>query len=344
VGDGLQRVLDADGNRAAEGLRVLEEIARFVLDDAALAGQLKQIRHRLRSALPPSAIAARDSAGDVGAPSAERRAEEHAALAGLLRANAARAQEALRCLEEYGRLGAGIDAALGERLRYELYRAERALLGRLPAWRLRGVRLYVLVDCALCADPVAVAAAAARGGAGAVQLRGKSLGVRDYRALAERMQEAVRSAGALFVVNDHVAIARLLAADAVHLGQDDLTIADARAVCGPLCAIGCSTHSAAQVDAAQAEGADYLGIGPIHATASKAHEPERGAALLDAVGDRVRVPSFAIGGLDLARVRALGARIPHGIAVAGAVCRAADPERAAAELRDALDARHAAQH
>jgi thiamine-phosphate pyrophosphorylase len=332
------RILDADGNRAAEGLRALEDAARFLLADAVLAGRLKEARHAVRRAVPAASIAWRDSAADVG--EGLRAADEgaHPRLSDHLRANAARCAEALRSGAEAARL-AGEEACARalEAVRYEVYRIESALLARLPAWRFRAIRLYVLVDSALCADPVAVAAAAARGGAGCVQLRAKDLGLRAYRELAARMQDAVRAQGALFCVNDHAAVARVLASDALHLGQDDLAPADARLVVGPLCALGVSAHTPEQAEAAAAAGADYLGLGPVHATATKAHEPERGPGLLDAVRGSLRLPSFAIGGLDAERIRALRGRIPHGVAVAGAVCRSPDPERACAELRAALD-------
>lgn len=333
----LLRALDADGNRAAEGLRTLEEVARFVLDDADAARALKELRHVVRAALPPAAVADRDATADVGIAT-QAGATLRAGLPALVRANAARAQEALRAAEEFCRVATlGAAAAACERARYETYRLELRLLSRLPAWRLWQVRLYALVDTSLTERPVEVAAAAARGGAGAVQLRAKGLGVRAYRELAARMADAVRGAGALFVVNDHAAVARLVGAEALHVGQDDLAVADARAVAGPLCAIGVSAHTPEQVAQAQADGADSLGLGPMHATATKAHEPERGPQLLDAVRASLRVPSYAIGGLDRERVRALLPRLPHGVAVAGAICRAADPERAAAEIRDLLE-------
>lgn len=334
--DVSDRILDADGNRAAEGLRVLEELARFVLDDRGLSNRAKDLRHRLRAAVPATAIAARDTAGDVGTAITASDETGRSGLVGLVRANAARVQEALRVLEEWGKLPGRAMAGL-EAIRYASYDLERDLLSRLPGWRLRTVRLYALIDTGLTADPVAVAAAVARGGAGAVQLRAKNLPIRAYRELAARVQEAVTAAGALFVVNDHVAVAAVLGAEAVHVGQDDLAVADVRRVVGPLMAIGVSCHTADQVDQAQAAGADYLGLGPMHATATKPHEPERGQALLDAVRSRLVRPSYAIGGLDATRIRALLPRLPHGVAVAGALCRAADPERAAAELRALLE-------
>jgi thiamine-phosphate pyrophosphorylase len=285
-----------------------------------------------------AAVAARDAADDVGAAITAPGEMERARLSDLVRANAARAQEALRTLEEAAKLdGRGSAAAELEAARYACYRIETGLLASLPAWRLWGIRLYVLVDPALCADPVAVAGAAARGGAGVVQLRAKHLDVRAYRELAARVQEATRAGGALFAVNDHAAVARVLGADLLHLGQDDLDPADARAVVGPLCALGVSAHTPAQAAAAQAGGADYLGLGPMYATTTKPHEPEQGPGLLDAVRPFLDRPSYAIGGLDAARLAALASRLPHGAAISAAICRAADPERAAAELHVLLE-------
>ena len=338
MSDRSWRMLDANGNRAAEGLRVLEDIARFTFDDARLAGLAKDLRHELRLAIPPAAVLARDTAGDVGTALTATGEMSRARPIDLVRANAARACEALRAAEEAAKLLArGPLAAALESLRYRTYQLESALLVRFPAWRLHRVRLYALVDTSLTDRPVEVAAAVARGGAGAVQLRAKALSLRVYRELAVQVQEAVRGAGALFVVNDHVALAAALGADGVHVGQDDLTVPDVRAAVGPGCAVGLSCHTVEQAREALAIGADYLGLGPMFATSTKPHEPCRGPELLDAVKPFVDVPSYAIGGLDVERLRALRPRLPHGAAIAGALCRAADPERAAAELLKLLD-------
>ncbi len=331
----LGRLLDANGNRAAEGLRVLEDAARFLLDDGRIALQLKEARHAVRRLVPATAVAERDVGEDRGAEAPNPDAARPSMIA-LIRANAARVQEALRAIEEASRMDAPARGGAAERLRYRAYALESAALARLPAWQLHRVRLYALVDAALCADPVAVAAACARGGAGAVQLRAKDLDARAYRALAVRVQEAARAHGALFVVNDHVALARALAADAVHVGQDDLAVADARAVVGPCCAIGVSAHTPEQARAAQDGGADYVGLGPMFPTATKPHEPCRGPGLLDAVKPWLAIPSFAIGGLDLARVTELRPRLPHGVAIGAALCRAGDPAAEAERLHRVL--------
>ncbi len=324
----VERLLDANANRAAEGLRALEDVARFLLDDADSAATAKQLRHAVRACVPPGAVAWRDAGADVGETIKAGDEGVRASPLAVIRANSARAQEALRALEEGLKLVGGAWQA-AEAARYRVYRLESDILARLPAWRLWQIRLYVLVDTALCSDPVAVAAAAVRGGAGVVQLRAKQLDQRGYRELAARVQDAVREAGGLFVVNDHVAVARILDADGIHVGQDDLDPRDVRAVVGPRCAIGVSAHTREQVLAGQ-WAADYLGLGPMFATATKPHEPSRGPQLLDAVRGDLRLPSYAIGGLNAERLREL--RLPHGAAVAGTVCRAADPERAAADL------------
>ncbi len=329
----IDRLIDANANRAAEGLRVLEDIARFVFDDARQSTAAKELRHRLRLAVPPGAVAWRDTAGDVGTAITAPGEMVRARLTDLIRANAARVQEALRAAEEGAKLaGHGSAAATLESVRYDSYRLESALLSRLPGWQLLRVRVYALVDTSLTDRPEQVAEAVARGGVGAVQLRAKGLAPRAYLDLAQRVQEAARRGGALFIVNDHVAIARAILADGIHVGQDDLPVAAVRAVVGPCCAIGLSAHTREQAIQAQRDEADYLGLGPMFATTTKPLEPERGPVLLDAVKPLLDRPSYAIGGLTPERIADLKPRLPHGVAVAGFLCRAADPERAAAEL------------
>lgn len=326
------RAIDANGNRAVEGLRVLEDVARFRLDADDLARRLKDWRHQLRQAIPARVLASRDTAGDVGtritAGDEMRRPDERA----LVRANAARVAEALRVIEEFAKLDDATLAATAEGIRYGLYDCEAALCARLPASRLRREPLYALIDTALTDAPVAVAAAVVAGGAGIVQLRAKELSAAAYATVAAEMQAVVRAAGGLFIVNDHVAIAAAIAADGIHVGQDDLPVALVRRAVPAGCLIGCSCHSPEQIAAACAAGADYLGVGPMFATATKAHEPARGPALLDAVQD-CPLPTYAIGGLDAERIAALRPRLPHGVAVAGALCRAGDPTAAARAIR-----------
>jgi len=188
-----QRAIDANGNRAAEGLRVLEDAGRMLLDDADLSARAKALRHRLRAALPARVVADRDTAGDVGTTISESDEGRRASLAQVVRANAARVAEALRAVEEFAKLsGEAEPARVSETLRYGLYDLERDLLARLPVTRLWRERLYVLVDTGCTDDPVGVAGEVAAGGAGVIQLRAKGLGERAYRELPGSQEPGIR--------------------------------------------------------------------------------------------------------------------------------------------------------
>ena len=199
-------------------------------------------------------------------------------------------------------------------------------------------RLYVIVDRAAIGarDPAAVAAAAIRGGADVLQLRAKAASTRQLLKDAARLLPLAREAGVPLIINDRPDIARACGADGVHLGQDDLPLSEARAILGPGRLIGTSTHNAAQALAAEAEGADYIGVGPIFPTPTKPDYGSVGLGLIEEVARAVRVPQVCIGGLEagnLTHVLEAGARC---VAVVRAVCAAADPESAARELKQRL--------
>jgi thiamine-phosphate pyrophosphorylase len=187
---------------------------------------------------------------------------------------------------------------------------------------------------------VDLAAAAARGGAGVVQLRHKTLARGELLALARRVREVLSGGGALFIVNDHVDIALLSAADGVHLGPDDISIASARRVAGDRLLIGASASSPEAARAAIAAGADYLGCGPAFATPIKTSKqvigPEGVAAIAASVGSAV--PVFAIGGIDETNVNQIVAAGLRRACVIRAVAGAPDPEQAARRLRAMLTA------
>lgn len=180
---------------------------------------------------------------------------------------------------------------------------------------------------------VDVVRAALQGGAPAIQLRDKSADARDLVLLARLLLEETRRAGALLFVNDRVDVALAAGADGAHLGDDDLPLPDARRIAPPGFLLGRSVDDLDQARAATAEGADYLGIGPVRDTPSK---EDAGAAL--GVGGVARVcaavdlPVVAIGGVDAETAPALSAAGAAGIAVIRAVMAAADPRRATEEL------------
>ena len=198
-------------------------------------------------------------------------------------------------------------------------------------------RLHVVTDTRPGRHPLAVVAGALRAGAPVVQVRAKGWTDRALHALALRVQALCAEAGALCLVDDRPDVAVAVGAAGTHLGADDLPLAAARRVVGPGHLLGGTARDADGGRALVAEGADYLGVGPAYATGTKEGLPAPlGAAGVGAVAAAVAVPVVAIGGVTAARVPDLLAAGAHGVAVVSEVSDAADPERAARALLDAL--------
>jgi thiamine-phosphate pyrophosphorylase len=206
--------------------------------------------------------------------------------------------------------------------------------------RLDRAQLYFICDAAPGGRPLAdVLPAALRGGVDVFQLRMKDADDAAIRAAGAIAAAACCAAGALFILNDRPDLAPVTGADGAHVGQDDLTTAEARALIGGERLLGRSTHSPAQIDAAA--DVDYIGVGPVHATPTKPGRPAVGAALVQHAAAHARPPFFAIGGVDertLPAVLAAGARR---VAVVRAIAEAADPEAVARRLSTALGAANA---
>ena len=336
------RILDASANRAREALRVLEDYARFVLGDAFLSGAVKQLRHDFAQALsllPASLLLEpRDTLHDVGTSISTAEEWQRTSLQAVVQANAKRLQEALRSLEEFGKIAAVEFAQRIEQIRYQSYTLERAIVhGDKSRERLADAVLCVLVTDDLCrASLVGTVKEAILGGAQMIQLREKNVDDRTLLARARAVREVTRSSDVLFIVNDRPDIARLVDADGVHLGQDDLPIQEARRLLGPDALIGVSTHNLEQVRRAVLEGANYIGVGPTFSSQTKEFDALAGLDFVRQAMAETSLPAFAIGGIHLdnvAQVRTAGARR---IAVSNAVCAADDPRAVCQRLRRAL--------
>jgi len=165
------------------------------------------------------------------------------------------------------------------------------------------------------------------------QLRMKTPHAGEFYDLAAQSCALVRAGGGTFIVNDRVDVAQAVGADGVHLGQEDLPLADARKIMGPDKLIGISTHNLKQAVEAEAGGADYIGFGPIFPTTTKEHpDPVVGLAGLREVRAKVRLPIVAIGGITTKNVREVVAAGADCVAVISAVLAAPDPGNAVAEL------------
>ena len=206
-------------------------------------------------------------------------------------------------------------------------------------------RLYVILDRAAAGsrDLAALAAAAIRGGADVLQLRDKSASAAALLAEARRLVPLARKARVPLIINDRPDVALAAYADGVHLGQDDLPVAEARRILGADRLIGKSTHSLEQAVAADQEAVDYLGFGPLFATPTKPGYGSLGLEPLLEVTSRVRHPLVCIGGIDADRLETVLQGGAQRVAVVRAVCGAADPEAATRALKERLTARTASR-
>lgn len=337
------RLIDANLNRAREGLRVLEDYARFVLDSRAIGERLKAIRHRLAEAtrtISAEAISHRDTPGDVGTSYAVDRAMPREKLADVVIAAGKRTGEALRSVEEYAKT---IDATIAraiEATRYAFYDVEAAIARTFaPAnERLSRVRLYVLIsqDFTAGRDWFDCARAALEGGADAIQLREKTMEAGELLRRARRLVPLCREFDALCIINDRPDVAVLSDADGVHVGQGDLPAREARKIVGPDRIVGVSTHRIDQARQAVIDGADYLGVGPVFPSATKPREFVSGLDYAREVAEEIRLPAVAIAGVTLDNIADVQATGVRAVAVTGAVIGAADVREAARAFKTRL--------
>lgn len=342
------RIVDANLNRAREALRAVEDFARFALDDAAVCERLKDQRRRIAeiaSRLPPDRLlVSRQTEADVGTALSAERDFPRSNLQSVAVANLKRAQEALRVLEEYLKLDRPADAEAARRIRYEVYTLERTILvaGRARD-RLADRLLYWLCDPWACQGSVEwTVREAVDGGVQVVQLRDKQSHDRELLALARRMREWTHELGALFIVNDRPDLARLARADGVHLGQEDLGVRDARRVVGPDLLVGVSTHNVGQLRQAIADGADYVGVGPVFESRSKDFERCAGLEFVQEAAAEATLPAFAIGGVHLGNIDAVLEAGARRVAVCHAICSSDDPHATARRLAERLHSFHLA--
>jgi thiamine-phosphate pyrophosphorylase len=200
--------------------------------------------------------------------------------------------------------------------------------------RLHDARLYFVADRAGMEHALEAALA---GGADLFQLRDKDASDDDLLAAAESAREQCRAAGALFVLNDRPDLAAACGADGVHVGQDDMPVSRARAIVGADAIVGLSTHSMQQAQAGCRSGADYIAVGPVHATPTKEGRPAIGVEPVKYAAAHVSVPWFAIGGIDSTTVRDVVRAGARRIVVVRALTDADDPEATARELRASLN-------
>lgn len=344
----MLRIIDANANRASEGLRVMEDLARFALDHAELAEAVKRERHALRAALSGvpggrlGLVAWRDTPGDVGRSIKADGEGERASLAALAAAAAGRSAEGLRAIEEALKAVAPGEAWKDvEASRYRVYELDKQLTTGLGTGRAVQWRLCVLITESLCTGGLAwldVAREAVAGGADCVQLREKSLPDAELLRRATALVAELRGRAAV-IVNDRADIALAAGADGVHLGQEDAPVSAVRLLAGDRLPVGVSTHDLGEARRALHDGADYVGVGAMFPTSTKVRETSGVPylrAFLEMTKETRPLPHMAIGGITPENVGELVAAGCGGVAVSGAVCGSADPAGVCRALRAGL--------
>jgi len=276
----MLRIIDVNLNRAREGLRVIEDIARFILEDKGITEKIKSLRHKIKELSPRDTllIRERDIEGDIGTEIGDYK---KTGWKEILSSNIKRTGEALRVLEEFQ----GEDF---RRIRYEVYSIEKALFKP----RIKG--LYLIIDPLLC-DPLLIAKEAIKRGVKIIQIRDKRGNIREFLKLAEKIRGL--SDEITLIINDRLDVALCISSDGLHLGQADLPIKYAKERFKGI--IGISCHNLNEAIEAERDGADYIGIGPIFKTKTKPELSPIGYEIIKLVKEKIKIPVVAIGGINL---------------------------------------------
>src|SRR3954447_21569953 len=211
-------------------------------------------------------------------------------------------------------------------------------IGALRRQRLQWARLYFVCDARPRGEePEALLNAAMSGGAGMIELRDREHPRNAIERSGHTFRRLANTYGALFIVNDDPHLALELRADGVHVGQDDMSPAEARRIMGPDAIIGLSTHSREQIEAAAAAPVDYISVGPIWETPTKEGRPATGLELIRTAAQIAELPWFAIGGIDTDNVEDVVSAGAERLCVVRAIRDGADPRAAASTLSGAVD-------
>ncbi len=331
---GVAQLIDANLDRAREGLRVIEDWCRFVIKKKDLVIALKNWRQELGCHHHEIYKQARSTSTDQGLGLRHPAQETRNFPQGVIAANFGRAQEALRVLEEFARATDPKLAESASKIRYGLYELEITVLKA----NIYNFRHEKLLNCKIClitspkADFSKTIILALEAGVDMVQYRCKESNDMQRLAEAKELSSICKSFGALFIINDRIDIALASEADGVHLGQDDLPTKTARKLLGNERLIGRSTHSIKQLKNAQEEGCDYLGVGPVHSTKTKPELKPLGLNYVSEVSKTTHLPWFAIGGVNASNLNSVRAAGAKKIAISNAIMNAKDPSLASLEL------------
>jgi thiamine-phosphate pyrophosphorylase len=345
-------MIDANLNRSSEGLRVLEDVARFLINDAELYQLLRTLRHDLAretESLSVGLLSQRDAGHDVGHLSSREKELNMKTtslqdLLDLVKANAKRVEESLRVVEELAKLpeiSSVLNSASFEQARFALYTLERDLISRIlrrdKIERISG--LYVILDRQFLAgkDELDIAGQIIDGGAKVIQLRDKQSKRGELLLVAQKLRELCSQADVLFIINDYLDLAMAADADGLHIGQEDLPLPVVRRELPIDKVVGCSVTTLSQATKAQTEGADYIAVGSIFPTTTKKEAIVVGVDILKELKRTASIPLVAIGGINQNNVGEVVAAGADAVAMISAVLGEKDVRGAVQKLVAKMD-------
>jgi thiamine-phosphate pyrophosphorylase len=340
--DSCLRILDAAGNRVREGFRVVDDYCRFILNSAVLCSITKKLRHDFNEALQwiPATllISQRNVEEDIGTTIHTNQELTRLNDQDVFKANIKRVQESLRSLEEFGKLESpDFAVAIGE-IRYRSYDLEQRIFRFLNlSGKLNNIKIYGLLGAEqLTPTFLDTLDSLLENGLDMVQLRIKNITDNKLLNYAFELKTLTAQNGKILIINDRPDIAKIVDADGVHLGQDDLPIKEAKSIIGRNKIIGISTHNKDQLRIAIDNGADYIGVGPVFNSKTKTFSKLAGLEFIQESSSICTVPWFAIGGIDTQNISQL---VKHGvkqIAISNSLFNAENPLKTLKLLREAL--------
>ena len=328
------QIIDANLDRAREGLRVLEDWARFGIMRDELVIKLKNYRHILSKYHFQAYKAARNFSRDTNQGLTHNEQKNRESISSIISANSSRVQEALRVIEEYSRNENPELSLISSKIRYEIYSLEITLLDCASNKELLKVllenNLYFISNQS--SQTIQIIEKVLKGGIKIIQHRFKDGRDCDNLKKALEIRKLCNKYKALFIVNDRIDIALASNADGVHLGQGDIDIKSARMILGFSKIIGVSANKSGDIKKALANGCDYLGVGPVFETTTKKGKKPLGIEKIKKITKSITIPFFLIGGIKKENISILIKNGFNKVAIISEIANAEKPQEKAIML------------
>ena len=324
----IYQVIDANLDRAREGLRVLEDWARFALGENDSVKKIKNFRQILGKNHLEVYKQSRNFIEDECKGLTHQEQIKRNSPDQIISSNAGRVQEALRVIEEFSRQHNHELSKIAAEIRYEIYNLEIELL-RLTKYKrseeiLKENDLYVITDQK--ENLLEIIEAILIAGVKIIQYRFKTGTDKDHVQEAIQIKNLCKRYNSLFIVNDRVDIALASNADGVHLGQDDLDLRTSRKLLGYSKIIGISANNEIDISNALKYGCDYIGIGPVFETATKKNKKPLGIEKIKILTKDLNIPWFAIGGIKSNNISYLKRKGFKKVALVSQLMNSEDPK------------------